>query len=64
MGVNMSENIGFYISKTSQGQQIGEKGLKGLLLVVGWSEPFFKTIKFMQGHLTPKRTYETTDQKC
>ena len=60
----MCENIGFYISKTSQGQQVGEKGLKGLFLVAGSSEPFFKTIKFMQGHLTPKRTYETRYQKC
>ena len=30
----MCENIGFYISQTSQGQQIGKKGLKGLFLVV------------------------------
>ena len=55
-GVNMCENIGFYISQTSQGQQIGKKGLKGLFLVVGWSEPLFITINFMPDPLMPKKT--------
>ena len=54
-GVNMCENIGFYISQTSQGQQIGKKGLKGLFLVVCWSEPLFKTINFMPDPLVPKK---------
>ena len=54
-GVNMCENIGFYISQTSQGQQIGKKGLKGLFLVVCWSEPLFKTINFMPDPLVQKK---------
>ena len=52
----MCENIGFYISQTSQGQQIGKKGLKGLFLVVCWSEPLFKTINFMPDPLVQKKT--------